>query len=136
GAVIAVGQIKTAIRLKGQEGWPGELRIVGARHARCGQSQGALLAIMREFADEVVVGVPNPDVLVRVVGADLNVMWPSPDFVPFRPVFDDLPVAIQDNDDVIPAPINARPSVGPISGVGAIGVLWHVRGVRNAATAW
>src|ERR1700719_3321523 len=136
GAVIAVAQIKTAIRLKGHEGWTGEMRIVGARHARRAQCQDALLAVMREFADEVVIGIHNPDVLVPVVRADLNVMRPSPDFVPLRPVFDDLAVAIQDDNDVIPAPINAWPSVVPISGVGAIGVLWHPRGVGNAATAW
>src|SRR5260370_19582311 len=135
-AVIAVAQIKTAIRLKGHEGWPGEMRIVGARHAWRAQRHDALLSVLREFADEVVICIHNPDVLVGVVGADLNVMWPSPDFVPLRPVFDDLAVAIQDDNHVIPTPINARPALAPISGVEAIWVPWHVRGVGHAATAW
>ena len=32
----------------------------------------------------MVVGIPDPDVLVRVLGADLDVVRPAQDFVPLR----------------------------------------------------
>ena len=76
----------------------------------------------RELADEVVVGVHDPDVLFRIVGADLHVVRPAPDLVPLRPVFDHLAVAIEDHDDVLPSPIDARPAVAPIGcGLAAAG---------------
>ena len=106
-----------------------------ARHARRAQRQEALLAVVRELADEVVVGIHDPDVLFRIVGADLDVVRPSPDLVPLRPVFDHLAVAIEHDNDVIPAPIDARPALVPIASVGAIGIPRHSGGVGNAAAA-
>src|SRR5215472_10511302 len=82
GAVIAVAQVETAIRLKGHKSWAGEMRIVVARDAWRSQRKKALRAVVREFADEMVIGIHDPDMLFGIVGADLNVVGPSPDFVP------------------------------------------------------
>src|SRR6185436_4992769 len=75
-----------------------------------------LLAVMRELADEVVVGIHDPDVLLRIVGADLDVVWPAPDLVPLRPGFrlDHLAIAIEHVDDVLPSPVDAGPAIAPI----------------------
>ena len=89
------------------------MRIVGARYTRRAQCQEALLAVVRELADEVVVGIHDPDVLLRIVGADLHIVWPAPDLVPLRPVLrvDHLAIAIEHDDDVLPSPVDARPAI-------------------------
>src|SRR6188472_1655176 len=93
------------------------MRIVGARDTGRAQRQQPLFAIMRELADEVVVGIHDPYVLFRIVGADLHVVWPAPDLVPLGPVrfIDDLAVAIEHVDDVLPSPVNAGPAIASIS---------------------
>src|SRR6185369_14136878 len=91
------------------------MRIVGPGDARRAQREEALFPVVAELADEVVVRVDDPDVLLRIVGADLHVVRPSPDAVPLRPVLDHLAVAIEDDDDVLPAPVDARTAVAAIS---------------------
>ena len=114
--VVAVGQIPGVVVHKGHERWPPEMRIVVARNARRAQSQEALLAIVGELGDEVVVGVDDPEMFLGIVGAHLDVVRAAPDRVPLRPVFDHLAVAIEDHDDVLPAPIDARPAGASVRG--------------------
>src|SRR4029453_7562037 len=54
---------------------------------------------------------------LRSVGAYLDVVWPAPDLVPLGPVrfIDDLAVAIEHVDHVLPSPVNAGPAIASIS---------------------
>ena len=79
-------------------------------------SQHLLLAVVGELGDEVVVGIDDPDVLFRIVGADLDVVRPAPNLVPLRPVLDHLAVAIEHHDYVLPSPVDARPAVAAVRG--------------------
>src|SRR4030095_8851258 len=116
-AVIAVGQIPGVLVHEGHERRPAEMGIVGARYTRCAQRQQTLFAVMRELADEVVIGIHDPDIFFRIVGADLDVVRPAPDLVPLRPVLrlDPLDIAIDEVDDELPSPSNPRPAISSIS---------------------
>src|SRR4029450_2130927 len=91
------------------------MRIVGPGDARRAQREEALFPVVRELADEVVVRVHDPDVLLRIVWADLHVVRTAPDAVPLRPVLDHLAIAIEDHDDVLPPPVDTRTAVDGIS---------------------
>jgi hypothetical protein len=103
-----VGRLKCVSSVPGTPGVP--------------ERQEPPLAVVAELADEVVVGVDDPDVLFRIVGADLHVVRPAPDRVPLRPVFDHLAVAVEHDDDVLPSPVDAgrplRPSAAALPPLG------------------
>lgn len=85
-AIVAVGEIPGVRIHEGHECRPAEVRIVGAGHAWRAQRQQALLAVVRELADKMRVGIDDPDVLLRIVRADLDVMRAAPDAIPLRPI--------------------------------------------------
>ncbi len=109
--VVAVGEIPGIGIHERHERGPAEVRVIRAWHAGGAERQEALLAVVRELADEVRVRVDDPDVLLRIVRADLDVVRASPDAIPLRPVFDHLAVAIEHHDHVLPAPVDARTPV-------------------------
>ena len=45
----------------------------------------------------MIVGVHDPDVLLRIVGADLHIVWPAPDLVPLRPVLFSIILPLRSN---------------------------------------
>src|SRR5262245_57146135 len=62
---------------------------------------------MRELEDRMAIVVDDVDVLLWIVGADVDRMWTAQDLVPLRPVLDDVAVAIDHEDAVLPQEVLA-----------------------------
>ena len=67
-----------------------------------------LLAVVRELEERVVVVVDDPDVLLGVVGIDVDGVRPPQHLVPLRPLLDDVARGVEDEDEVLPAGVDAR----------------------------
>ena len=75
-----------------------------------GRAQGLyqLLAVVREFIDGVSLIVHHPNVFLRIVRIDGDVVRAAQHLVPLRPVLDDLSRRIDHHDAMLPARIDAE----------------------------
>ena len=84
------------------------MRRVGAGLADGADRLHEPLAVVRELEDRVAEVVDDPDVLVGIVRAHVNGVRPREHRVPLRPVLDDVAVAVEDEDAVLPARVDAE----------------------------
>ena len=66
------------------------------------------LAVVGELVDDVLVVVDDPDVLLRIVGADGDEVRPLQHRVPLRPRVDQVALGVEDEDAVLPARVHAH----------------------------
>src|SRR5215831_5007499 len=88
------------------------MRCVGTGHVRCPDRLYQLLAVISELVDRMRVIVDNPNVLLRVVGADINRVWTFEHLVPLGPLLDDVALCVDDDQAVFPAGVYAQLSIG------------------------
>ena len=87
------------------------MRVVVARFTRCAEHQYQLRAVVGELGDEMPVGIDDPDMLLGVVRADLDIMRSVPEVVPLGPFLDDVAFTINDQNTVLPAPVDAGSAI-------------------------
>ena len=68
----------------------------------------SLLAVVGELVDDLHVVVDDPDVLLRIVGADVDRVRAAEQLVPLLPGLDDLAVAIDHDHAVLPLRVHAE----------------------------
>ena len=83
------------------------MRAVGALHRGRADGLHKLLAVMRELVDRVHVIVDHPDVLLGIVRIDGDEVRALENLVPLRPGFDDLALAIDDRQAMLPLRVHA-----------------------------
>ena len=119
--IVPVGQVHRVGIHEDQEGRPAQVRVVLTRLARRAERQHQLTHVVGELADRVPLRVDNPDVLLGIVGADLDVMRPHPDVVPLLERLGDHALAIQGEDTVLPSPVHAVHAVARLVPLVAVG---------------
>jgi hypothetical protein len=77
-----------------------EVTTVGGPHITLAQCQRNPLPVVRELVNLMGVSVDHSDVPLRIVGAHLDRVGHPEKVVPLRPVFDDLPVLVENEDEV------------------------------------
>ena len=70
------------------------------------------LAVVGEPVDHLHVVVDDPDVLLRVVRADVDRVRPPQQLVPLLPPLDDVAVGVGDDEAVLPLRVDAELAVG------------------------
>ena len=101
-----------AVGHPGHEGRSIEVGGIRARHFRRTDRLHELLAVVGELVYGVHVIVDQPHMLFRIVGADVGRMRALEDLVPLRPLFDDVARAVDDDDAILPAGVDAELPVG------------------------
>ena len=88
----------------------GRLKCVSSSpgHARRAKLEQQLLAVVAELVHAVSLGVDDPHALLRIVGADLDVVRAREELVPLGPVLGDFALRVDDDDVVFPAAVHAR----------------------------
>ena len=69
-----------------------------------------LLAVVAELEECLVVVVHDPDVLLRIVGADVDRVRTPEHLVPLRPLLDDVALRVEDEEEMLPARIDPEAS--------------------------
>jgi hypothetical protein len=85
-----------------------EVRGVGAFLLRRADRLQELLAVVGEDVDRLHVVVDDPDALLRIVGADVDRVRPAHQLVPLLPRLDDVALAVEDDEAVLPVRIDAE----------------------------
>ncbi len=104
---VAVRVVPAPVRVKRHEGGTVEVRRVVPVHVRRADRLHQLLAVVGELEDRVAVVVDDVDVLLRIVRADVHRVRPAQHLVPLRPVLDDVAVAIDHENAVLPEEVRA-----------------------------
>ena len=107
-AGVAVGDEERAVGQPVDERRPVEVRRVRALHLRRADRLHELLAVVREPVDHLHVVVDDPDVLLRIVRADVDRVRTPQQLVPLIPRLDDVAVGIGDDDAVLPLRVDAE----------------------------
>ncbi len=100
---VAVADEERAVRQPRHVGRPREVGGVVARLHRRAERHHQLLAVAGELVDRVRAVVHQPDVPFRIVRVHQDAMRPHEQLVVLLPRLDQLAVAIDDVEDVIPA---------------------------------
>src|SRR5581483_4281293 len=79
--------------------------------------------------DGVHVVVDDPDVLLRIVGVDGDVMRALENFVPLGPGFDDVAVGIHDGEAMLPFSVHADSALPELGAI--VGILPGAAGARQ-----
>src|SRR5215475_5789308 len=87
------------------------MRCVGTGHVRCPDRLYQLLTVISELVDRMRVIVDNPNLLLRVVGADINGVWTFEHLVPLGPLLDDVALCVDDDQAVFPEGVYAQLSI-------------------------
>ena len=119
-SVVAVGNEQRTIGHPGDKRWTIEMRSVVALHGCGADGLHQRFAVVREFVDGVHMVIHHPHVLFGIVGIDGDVVRTLHDFVPLRPGFDDLAVAVDYGYAMLPLGVNsdgALPKLGAIIGI-------------------
>ena len=110
GAVVAVGDDEAAVGEPGHERRAVEVGLVGAQFAVGADGLHQRGAVIGELVDDVLVVVDDPDVLFGIIGVDGDVVGPLQHGIPLVPGFHDVAVAVEHQDAVLPAGIDAEAS--------------------------
>ena len=111
-AGVAVRDEEGAVGQPIDIGRPVEVRCVRAGYLRSADGLQQLAAIVREAVDYLHVVVDDPDVLFRIVRADVDGVRTAEQLVPLLPGLDDLAVAIHHHHAVLPFRVHAQLAIG------------------------
>ena len=105
---VAVAHEERTVRQPRDVRRPVEVRLVVARHPELAERLHQLLAVVRELVDHVRAIVHEPHVALGVVRVDQHAVRPDEARVVLFPRVDDLAVAVDDEQDVVPAGMLGR----------------------------
>jgi hypothetical protein len=81
--------------------------VIRRVHVRLADRLQQLLAVVGELEDRVAIVVDEPHVLLGIVGTDIDRVRAPQHLVPLRPPLDDVAVAVDDEDAVLPLELDA-----------------------------
>ena len=90
------------------EGRPVEVLFVVARLIGRAEGLYQLLAIVREFVNRMALVVNHPNVFIRVIRVNGDVVRALEHGIPFGPVFDQIAVRVHDYDAMLPPRVHAK----------------------------
>src|SRR5579883_1081507 len=129
-AVVSVGNEECAVGQPDNVSWTVEVRAVGALYRGRADGLQELLAIMAELVNSVHVIVYDPDVLVGIVGVDVNGVGPLEFRIPLTPGLNDVAVFIDNVEAIGPFGVYADLTIRRI---GAAPKPWAIVGILSGA---
>src|SRR6267154_3344271 len=75
-AVVSIGHEQGAVRQPRKESWPVEMRAIGAMYRGRANRLHEFLHVMREYVDGVHMIIHDPDMLLRIIRIDRDVVRP------------------------------------------------------------
>ena len=129
-----------AVRKKGHDRWLSEVKRSWVQVCSClfsTQDRLGVSQLHHQFAtvvgeledllvDAVAATLDDPDMTLRIIGVDVDLVWSVKDRIPLRPVLNDVAVAI-DDDQVIRAAWSILSLVVLITPDGYDNSIWRVR---------
>ena len=119
-AVVTVGDEDGAVRQPVQVRGAIEVLVVGAGLTVGADGLQFRLPVVRELVNHMFVIVDDPDALLRIVGTDGDKVWPLQHGIPLSPVFDQFARAVEHENAVFPAGIDAHLVARPFPSLDAL----------------